>query len=159
MLSPDGARAVAKDAPYGVPGTARDIVFSTAPGGTEVFAAPVNATDTAFQSGIPQRLPFPPSAGVTNTAQSTADGQRFLIELPCNTQLSPGLGRFGARPVRVRSLMGHGIGNNRRLETLYNPGLAAVVADAPSPRRLRSVREFHSANDTEPERSAIWAAD
>ena len=43
----------------------REIVFNTAPGGTEVFAAPVNTTGTAFESGVPQRLPFPPSMGVT----------------------------------------------------------------------------------------------
>ena len=60
----------------------REIVFSTAPLGTEVFAAPVNTTGTAFQSGVPQRLPFPPNTGVSTTAQSTPDGQRFLIEVP-----------------------------------------------------------------------------
>jgi len=60
----------------------REIVFNTAPIGTEVFAAPVNTTGTAFESGIPQRLSFPPSTGVSNTPQSTPDGQRFLIEVP-----------------------------------------------------------------------------
>ena len=30
-----------------------EIVFNTAPGGTEVFAAPVNTTGTAFESGVP----------------------------------------------------------------------------------------------------------
>jgi hypothetical protein len=60
----------------------REIVFNTAPSGTEVFAAPVNTTGTAFESGIPQRLSFPPSTGVSNTPQSTPDGQRFLIEVP-----------------------------------------------------------------------------
>ena len=60
----------------------REIVFNTAPGGTEVFAAPVNPTGTAFESGLPQRLPFPPSTGVSATPQSTPDGQRFLIEVP-----------------------------------------------------------------------------
>jgi eukaryotic-like serine/threonine-protein kinase len=60
----------------------REIVFNTAPSGTEVFAAPVNPTGTAFESGLPQRLPFPPSTGVTSTPQSTPDGQRFLIEVP-----------------------------------------------------------------------------
>ena len=39
-------------------------------------------TGTAFESGAPQRLPFPPSTGVTTTPQSTPDGQRFLIEVP-----------------------------------------------------------------------------
>jgi hypothetical protein len=60
----------------------REIVFNTAPGGTAVFAAPVNPTGTAFESGLPQRLSFPPSTGVSNTPQSTPDGQRFLIEVP-----------------------------------------------------------------------------
>ena len=60
----------------------REIVFNTAPGGTDVFAVPVNTTGTAFESGVPQRLPFPPSTGVTTTPQSTPDGQRFLIEVP-----------------------------------------------------------------------------
>ena len=43
---------------------------------------PVNTTGTAFESGVPQRLPFPPSTNVTATPQSTPDGQRFLIEVP-----------------------------------------------------------------------------
>jgi serine/threonine protein kinase/Tol biopolymer transport system component len=60
----------------------REIVFNTGPVGTEVFAAPVNTTGTAFQSGAPQRLPFPPSTGVNTTPQSTPDGQRFLLEVP-----------------------------------------------------------------------------
>ncbi len=64
--------------------TDREIVFNTAPVGTEIFAAPVNTTGTAFESGIPQRLPFPPSTGVTTTPQSTADGQRFLLDVPLN---------------------------------------------------------------------------
>ena len=60
----------------------QEIVFNTGPEGTDVFAAPVNTTGTAFQSGPPQRLPFPPSIGVTTTPQSTRDGQRYLIEVP-----------------------------------------------------------------------------
>jgi hypothetical protein len=60
----------------------REIVFNTGPVGTAVFAAPVNTTGSAFESGVPQRLPFPPSMGVTTTPQSTPDGQRFLIEVP-----------------------------------------------------------------------------
>jgi Tol biopolymer transport system component len=60
----------------------REIVFNTAPAGTAVFAVPVNTTGTAFESGVPRRLPFPPSTGVTTTPQSTPDGQRFLIEVP-----------------------------------------------------------------------------
>jgi hypothetical protein len=61
---------------------AREIVFNTGPAGTAVFSAPVTATGTAFVSGDPQRLPFPPSIGVITTPQSTRDGQRFLIEVP-----------------------------------------------------------------------------
>ena len=60
----------------------REIVFNTGPIGTAVLAAPVNTTGSAFESGAPQRLPFPPSVGVTTTPQSTADGQRFLFEVP-----------------------------------------------------------------------------
>jgi Tol biopolymer transport system component len=60
----------------------REIVFNTAPTGTEVFAASVDTTGTTFESGVPQRLPFPPSTGVSSTPQSTPDGQRFLIEVP-----------------------------------------------------------------------------
>ena len=59
----------------------REIVFSTAPSGTAVFAAPVNTSGTAFESGVPQRLPFPPNAGVSSTPQSVPDGQRFLVQV------------------------------------------------------------------------------
>jgi eukaryotic-like serine/threonine-protein kinase len=62
--------------------TGGEIVFNTGPLGTEVFAASVNTTGTAFENGAPQRLPFPPSTGVDTTPQSTSDGQRFLIEVP-----------------------------------------------------------------------------
>jgi hypothetical protein len=62
--------------------SAQEIVFNTGPVGTEVFAAAVNTTGTAFETGVPRRLPFPPSVGVTATPQSTRDGQRFLIEAP-----------------------------------------------------------------------------
>jgi eukaryotic-like serine/threonine-protein kinase len=60
----------------------REIVFNTAPNRTEVFVVTVNTTGTAFDGGAPQRLPFPPSTGVTTTPQSTPDGQRFLFEVP-----------------------------------------------------------------------------
>lgn len=60
----------------------REIIFNTAPVGTEVFAAPAIATGIAFESGVPQLLPFPPSTGVSTTPQSTPDGERFLIEVP-----------------------------------------------------------------------------
>jgi serine/threonine protein kinase/Tol biopolymer transport system component len=60
----------------------REIVFNNGPIGTEVFAAPVNPTGAAFESGVPQRLPFPPSTGVNTTPQSARDGQQFLAEVP-----------------------------------------------------------------------------
>ena len=60
----------------------REIVFNTAPSRSEVFAAPVNTTSTAFDSGVPQRLPFPPNTGVNTAPQSHPDGRRFLIEVP-----------------------------------------------------------------------------
>ena len=60
----------------------REIVFTRAPFGTEAFSAPVNTTGPAFESGVPQLLPFPPIRGVTTTPQSTPDGERFLIEVP-----------------------------------------------------------------------------
>ena len=60
----------------------REIVFNTAPTGTAVFAAPVNTNGIAFESGVPQRLPFPPGVGVDSTPQSTPDGQSFLIGVP-----------------------------------------------------------------------------
>jgi serine/threonine protein kinase len=59
----------------------REIVFNTAPTGTAVFTAAVNTAGAAFESGVPQRLPFPPNVGVSSTPQSTPDGQRFLVEL------------------------------------------------------------------------------
>jgi eukaryotic-like serine/threonine-protein kinase len=62
----------------------REIVFNKGPAETAVFAAPVNPAGTAFESGVPERLPFPPSMGVSTTPQSTPDGQRFLIEVPLN---------------------------------------------------------------------------
>ena len=46
-----------------------------------MFAAAVNTHGTAFESGVPQRLPFPPKTGVDATPQSTLDGQRFLVEV------------------------------------------------------------------------------
>jgi Tol biopolymer transport system component len=60
----------------------REIIFNTAPIRGEVFAAPVITTGAAFESGAPQRLSFPSSAGVGTTPQSTPDGQRFLIDVP-----------------------------------------------------------------------------
>ena len=59
----------------------REIVFNTVPSGTAVFAAPVNTNGTAFESGVPQRLPLPPNVGVYPTPQSTPDGQRFLVQV------------------------------------------------------------------------------
>jgi Tol biopolymer transport system component len=62
----------------------REIVFNTSPLGTAVFATSVNPTGAAFDSGVTQRLPFPPSTRVNTTPQSTPDGQRFLVEVPMN---------------------------------------------------------------------------
>jgi Tol biopolymer transport system component len=59
----------------------REIIFNTLPTGTAVFAAPVNTSGSAFESGVPQRLPFSPNVGVDSTPQSTPDGQRFLVEV------------------------------------------------------------------------------
>jgi len=59
----------------------KEIVFNTAPSGTAVFAAPVNTSGTAFESFVPQRLPFPPNVIVGSTPQSSPDGQRFLVEV------------------------------------------------------------------------------
>jgi hypothetical protein len=59
----------------------REIVFNSAPVGTAVFAAPVNTSGTAFESGVPQRLPFPPNVDVDTTPQTTPDGQRFLVQV------------------------------------------------------------------------------
>jgi len=59
----------------------REIVFNKAPYGPDVFAAPVNTTSTAFVSGVPQRLPFPPTSRLNTTPQSI-DGQRYLVEVP-----------------------------------------------------------------------------
>lgn len=67
----------------------REIVFNTGPAQTAVFALPVNTSGTAFESGVPQRLPFPPSIGVNTTPQSTPDGQRFLIEVPLDQPSAP----------------------------------------------------------------------
>ena len=58
----------------------REIVFNTAPTGTATFAAPVNTSGTAFESGVPQRLPLPPNIDVVSTPQSSPDGQRFLVD-------------------------------------------------------------------------------
>ena len=60
----------------------KEIIFNTAPTGTAIFAAPVNTGATAFESGVPQRLPFPPNVDVATTPQSTPDGQRFLVVVP-----------------------------------------------------------------------------
>jgi len=57
----------------------REIVFSTIPSGTTVFAAPVNTNGTAFESGVPQLLSLPTNVGTMPTPQSTPDGQRFLV--------------------------------------------------------------------------------
>jgi serine/threonine protein kinase/Tol biopolymer transport system component len=61
---------------------AGEIVFNSAPIGTAVFAAPVNTSGAAFESGVPQRLPFPPNVRIGSTPRTTPDGQRFLVEVP-----------------------------------------------------------------------------
>jgi len=58
-----------------------EIVFNTAPLTTAVLVAPVNTNSTAFESGVPGRLPFPANSGVDFTPQSSPDGRRFLIEV------------------------------------------------------------------------------
>jgi eukaryotic-like serine/threonine-protein kinase len=58
-----------------------EIVFNTAPIGTAVFAAPVNTSGTAFESGVPRQLPLPPNTGVDSTPQSAPDGQRLLVNV------------------------------------------------------------------------------
>jgi hypothetical protein len=58
-----------------------EIVFNTAPSGTAAFAAPVNTSGTAFESGVPQRLSLPASIDVVSTPQSSLDGQPFLVEM------------------------------------------------------------------------------
>jgi len=59
----------------------REIVFNSAPSGTAAFLAPVKRSGTAFESGVPQLLPLPPNIDVTSTPQSSADGQRFLVDV------------------------------------------------------------------------------
>ncbi|HEY7189170.1 MAG TPA: protein kinase [Vicinamibacterales bacterium] len=61
-----------------------EIVFNTIPTGTAVFAAPVNTSGTAFESGVPQQLPLPANVGAFPTPQSAPDGQRFLVEVSQN---------------------------------------------------------------------------
>jgi hypothetical protein len=61
---------------------AGEFVFNSAPIGTAVFAAPVNTSGAAFESGVPQRLPFPPNVRIGSTPRTTPDGQRFLVEVP-----------------------------------------------------------------------------
>jgi len=57
-----------------------EITFNLIPDGAVVFTVPVNSRGTSFESGVPQRLPFPPNVAVNSTPQSTPDGQRFLVE-------------------------------------------------------------------------------
>ena len=58
-----------------------EIVFTAAPLGPAVFAAPVNTTSTVFESEVPQPLPFPPNTGVNTTPQADTDGKRYLTEV------------------------------------------------------------------------------
>jgi Tol biopolymer transport system component/predicted Ser/Thr protein kinase len=57
----------------------REIVFNTAPFGPSAFVAAVNTAGAAFESSVPERLPFPASVTFT-TPQSAPDG-RFLVEV------------------------------------------------------------------------------
>jgi len=55
-----------------------EIVFNAAPLSPAIFAVPVNASATAFESGVPERLFTLPQAD----ADMMADGQRFLLAAP-----------------------------------------------------------------------------
>ncbi|HUL81060.1 MAG TPA: protein kinase [Gammaproteobacteria bacterium] len=55
-----------------------DFSYSAQP---TVFAVPVDTTAAAFESGAPQRLPLPLAYSV-GSADSTRDGQRFLVAIP-----------------------------------------------------------------------------
>jgi hypothetical protein len=41
----------------------------------------VNTSGAAFDSSVPQPLPFPPNIGVVSTPQSSPDGQQFLVDV------------------------------------------------------------------------------
>lgn len=64
----------------------REIVFTTAPLGRAILAAPVETDGVTFESGVPERLPLPADVRVGSTPQSTPDGERFLIEAPQGQQ-------------------------------------------------------------------------
>ena len=118
----------------------REIVFNMAPIGTEVFAAPVNTTGAAFESGVPQQLPFPPSMGVSTTPQSTSDGQRFLIEVPLDQRADSNVNQCGAQLASVVEAVkataaaadGGGAGGVKRLMPV-----ATCASDRPSRRARR----------------------
>jgi Tol biopolymer transport system component len=65
----------------------KEILFTTAPRQWVVFATPVNTGGTAFESGVPQQLPFPSRVGAT--PQITPDGQRFLVVVPQAQRAAP----------------------------------------------------------------------
>jgi hypothetical protein len=58
----------------------REIVFNTFPTERAAFAVPVDTSGGDLESGVPQRLE--PLWVNSVRADSTADGQRFLIAVP-----------------------------------------------------------------------------
>jgi hypothetical protein len=65
----------------------KEILFNYAPRRLDVFAAPVNASGAAFESGVPQQLPFLSRVGAT--PQTSPDGQRFLVLVPQAQRAAP----------------------------------------------------------------------
>ncbi|HEX5045636.1 MAG TPA: protein kinase [Gammaproteobacteria bacterium] len=54
-----------------------EILFNHFPSAPTLFAVPVDASGTAFESGVPQRLVLPPTA--SSSSADSADGQRFMM--------------------------------------------------------------------------------
>jgi len=63
----------------------REIVFSSIPVSTAVFAAPIKTTGGAFESGVPERLFALPNFN----GDVTPDGQRFLYAAPQARRSAP----------------------------------------------------------------------
>jgi hypothetical protein len=63
----------------------KEIIFNNAPYGTALLAAPVKMSGAIFESGVPERL----FAGPIFYADSTPDGQRFLVAVPQVQKTSP----------------------------------------------------------------------
>jgi hypothetical protein len=66
---------------------ADEIAFSNAPFGTALFAVRVEASGTAFESGVPEQLFALPSFSL----DVTSDGQRFLLAAPTVQNSAPPL--------------------------------------------------------------------